>query len=365
LISSRERRNTRSLLATWGWGLVAAILAAIVYWPWFRFVESHGGYAALLTHHRSYLGGFASWPGHLRIQLAEARVLSGGLGWRMIGCLAAASGTWKTQGWSRDPRRLPRILLHFVFISMICATELLGLVFVILFLCTTANSFKNMAITPIHVLGGWLVLLFLTPFYHPYARLWLPIEAFGWLRRAGLGKPQPVAEVITRRPPDPLVAVAVICSFAFCFGVVPNYWTSEDRIATLFAPTDSLRRACRTLASELPKELDGLRVYARPPVTFYLSTTATIYTQPNLDRVLAPSDARTWALLDMVMVRQQAGASARLAELLERWDVVREEPTTLNLPTLLDIDPASATSGAGDRSATLRLLRPKRPGEVR
>ena len=34
----------RTVAATWGWGLLAAIVAAIVYWPWFEFVESHGGY---------------------------------------------------------------------------------------------------------------------------------------------------------------------------------------------------------------------------------------------------------------------------------------------------------------------------------
>ena len=31
---------------------------------------------------------------------------------------------------------------------------------------------------------GWFLLLALTPCYHPYARLWLPFEAFGWILMA-------------------------------------------------------------------------------------------------------------------------------------------------------------------------------------
>ena len=33
---------------------------------------------------------------------------------------------------------------------------------------------------------GWATLSVLTPFYHPYARLWLPVEAFGWLFLGGV-----------------------------------------------------------------------------------------------------------------------------------------------------------------------------------
>ena len=89
LFHPREWR-TRSMAATWGWGLLAAIVAAVVYWPWFRFVESHGGYAALLAHQRSYLGGLSSWPGHWSLQLAQERFLSGGPVWLACAGLAAA-----------------------------------------------------------------------------------------------------------------------------------------------------------------------------------------------------------------------------------------------------------------------------------
>ena len=242
LIFSREARNLKNLLATWGWGLFAAILATIVYWPWFRFVESHGGYAALLTHHRSYLGGLSSWLDYLTIQLAEARILSGGLPWKLLAGVAAAAGTWAAaEGWPRDSRRLPRTLLYLIFISIICATELLGSMFLILFLCTTSNALKDSMNSTIQVVVGWFVLSILTPFYHPYVRLWLPIEAFGWMLMGGgyaamLRRSEPEhlragAGVAVRQPLDPVVALGAICLFAFFFGTWPRYLTSEDRMS--------------------------------------------------------------------------------------------------------------------------------------
>ena len=56
VVSVDERTRSR-LLRTFGWGVLAAVVAALVEWPWFRFVEAHGGYAALLRHQRGYLDG--------------------------------------------------------------------------------------------------------------------------------------------------------------------------------------------------------------------------------------------------------------------------------------------------------------------
>ena len=72
LFANRRESADRRAAATWGWGLVAVIVAAAVYWPWFAFVDSHGGYRALLAHQRSYVGGLSSWPWHFSHQLAQA-----------------------------------------------------------------------------------------------------------------------------------------------------------------------------------------------------------------------------------------------------------------------------------------------------
>src|SRR5208283_531684 len=47
LVDSKERQRPR-IRALWGFGLLAALVAGATYWPWFSFVESHGGYAGLL-----------------------------------------------------------------------------------------------------------------------------------------------------------------------------------------------------------------------------------------------------------------------------------------------------------------------------
>ncbi len=71
------------------------------------------------------------------------------------------------------------------FLAVIGASELLGVVLVILLLATTALSSKSLTGSLIHLLTGWFVLLLLTPLYHPYARLWLPVAAFGWIVMGG------------------------------------------------------------------------------------------------------------------------------------------------------------------------------------
>ena len=83
---------------------------------------------------------------------------------------------------------------------------------------------------------------------------------------------------------------------------------TRRNIAALLEPSDSLRRACRTIAAEVPQGREiGAAFYARPPVTFYLSGDVPVSPQPTLDRLLEAADASTWALLDVAMVRQDGG----------------------------------------------------------
>ncbi len=121
LFHPREWR-TRSTAATWGWGVIAAIVAALVYWPWFRFVDSHGGYRALLAHQRSYLGSLSSWPGHWSLQLAQERFLSGNPVWVISGGLVAAIAMLCSTGdVTSQPRRLPRLLLETIGLAALCS----------------------------------------------------------------------------------------------------------------------------------------------------------------------------------------------------------------------------------------------------
>ena len=84
-----EERAVSRLARRIGWGLVAAVIAAAVVWPWYSFVEARGGYSVLLRHQRGYLGGPGSWWPHLVIQADQAVAMSGGLG--MLGAAVLGS----------------------------------------------------------------------------------------------------------------------------------------------------------------------------------------------------------------------------------------------------------------------------------
>ena len=87
--------------------------------------------------------------------------------------------------------------------------------------------------------------------------------------------------------------------------------------------------------------------------------------QPDLRRLLEPGITTSWAVLDMAMVRQAISSGQGSRPSARDLGLVREIPTTLNLPTLLDVDPSAASGRSIDASAPLRLLRPRRTEDVR
>ena len=171
--------RSRQSAATWGWGLVAALVAAGVYWPWFAFVQTNGGYGALLAHQRGYLGGFSAWPGHLAVQLAEARALSGGAVWLASAGLAAAAAILIVGFDKADRSHTSEIIvLVTLLVASLRATPDLAwwvpLYWLPIFLYTGKIAISK----PVVLLyTALLTLALLTPFYRPYARLWLPLHA--------------------------------------------------------------------------------------------------------------------------------------------------------------------------------------------
>ena len=56
-----------------------------------------------------------------------------------------------------------------------------------MWLAFALGSRMKFATSAMCVLGvGWALLAVLTPFYHPYARLWLPVQALTWVFVGGL-----------------------------------------------------------------------------------------------------------------------------------------------------------------------------------
>jgi len=373
IVHPREWRS-RVTIATWGWGFGAALVAAIVYWPWFQFVESHGGYGALLAHHRSYLSGIGSWPGHLSIQLAQEQSLSGGPAWLAGGGLAAALGMLISRGDFQIERRwLPRILVEAASLTLFCVwLPHFGWWYVLfwigfILICTMRFATKSMCLLGV----GWAFLALITPFYHPYARLWLPLVAFSWLFLGGLFVSiRSTCEVRGRDAgwaSDPLPSLALFFVLGAVFQAISPDSPWRTRRLGLLEPSDSLRLASRSIQSDLPKHVRQLRLFARPPLAFYLALAGGVDVdrQPDLAHLLEQGDSTSWALLDMAMIRQNNIVEEELNRSLAHWVLVRDIPTTLNLPALLDIDPSAASGRSVDASARLRLLRPKGIGDVR
>jgi hypothetical protein len=69
-------------------------------------------------------------------------------------------------------------------------------------------------------------------------------------------------------------------------------------------------------------------------------------------------------LFDTAIIRQDEDRSVEQNRSSADWVLVRAVPTPLSLPVLLDIDPAVATTSKAGVQVELRLMRPKRAGEL-
>ena len=360
-----EFRRTKAYQArAWGFGLLGVVVALAIYAPWISFVENHGGYRALMAHHGGYVGSVGSWLPHWRVQLEELSALSGGFPWNLAGWLTALGAAALMRLGSGSRPELARLaLLALVVGSGILAPTLLwwlGLAWLVAWERSAAPGRRLLGV-------AWLGLSILTPFYHPYARLWLPIQSLGWIAAAGL-----MAELLAPREPESkkvrarFSLVAACCLAALAQGLALMKTPSlAERGAGLLAPSDSLRRAVAASLAELPEGASGLRVLARPPATFYVGGRAEARVEPDLEALLRDGSGR-WALLDWAQLRQSSDAEEAAARLLEHWEKVGEQPTTLNLPTLLDIDPGAARiARPTDADAPLWLLRRRGTGANR
>jgi hypothetical protein len=373
LIDPRQWPRER-ILSFLGTGLLAALLAALIYAPWFRFVDSHGGYGRLLAHHRSYMGGPGSWLAHLLIQQEQADALSGGPGWKVAGYLAAILACFLTKrprggNW----RLVSSAVVPAIFLIVLLPDwyGLIGLAWV---------SFSREWSTGRRFLAcAWMVLCTVTPFYHPYARLWLPLQSVGWIVTAHLvaasvklaaarsHRPQVAFDHLLSLKRLPLTASGLLLCALYLGSDLALWKQASQRILkhheSPLEPTDSLRLAVRAVLADLPSDTIGLCLLARPTVSFYLGGRIPTRVERDLVRLNERARDVSWALVDVAQLRQEGDMKSATAKLLERWELVRSYPSRLSLPTLLDIDPAALRPGrSAPIDAPLLLLRPRTLG---
>ncbi|MBX6312000.1 MAG: glycosyltransferase family 39 protein [Isosphaeraceae bacterium] len=365
LVAGPDHRR-RAAWRVIGLGLLAAAVAALVYWPWYRFIEAHGGNAALLRHHRSYVGTLSTWPARWKLQMDEMVALSGQL-WRplswgaiawtlaWVGCAISANGP-------RLVNRRAGAPWARLGIGLLVGTLVLGFL-------PNLPWWIGLGWLPwllredwpaVRLLGSWWLLMsVLTPLYHPYARLWLPVQAAGWLLLAGfLVKLGPfLNETAAADTPKPIarwpfrltlgMGIGAVCLAlalwqrgpiaADRFGA-PRLWPFPD----LLAPTDSLRKAITAAQPLLQTTAPGLIVLARPPVLFYLALQGVpVRRVSSLDDLLRRAAPGELVLIDRVQLEQEEN-SRRSSQLDQRFEVVTIFPYQLPPTTLLDVDPAAA-----------------------
>jgi dolichyl-phosphate-mannose-protein mannosyltransferase len=375
-----EARRTRALARTFGWGLLAAVVAGLLYGPWYAFVTSHGGYADLLRHQRSYLGGPETWLPHWRQQLAQVVALSGGTIWSastwpvawMAASLAACGTALVATGSRLDWARL-RIGLLFgaaVLAGILDAPWWIGAAWLVWLVFDPRPAVRLLGV-------WWLVLSVLTPFYHPYARLWLPLHAAGWILLAGVvvtcgpfsaattGVSVALRSLLRR--PWFLVCAEVVLA---CLLLATSHWGNDApepfRFVEFFRPTDSLRSAVHdvVVATSLPVAAGAsLRVLARRPVAFYLALEGKVpfrLVAGVAALARGPESLNDWALVDdaLLPVDQPFRTPSTGPLWYERsahWS------TNLDPVTRLDVVPDSAFINMLGREVDVILLKPAAP----
>lgn len=357
------RRYRESSLRALGFGTIAAMAAALVYWPWFVFVENHGGYARLLAHHRTYLGGWASWWPNFRLQMAQAVALSGGENATValwipiwVACLVGLTRS------ARTPRNVPTL----VILAIVAGLGFLAFYF------ETANLswWLALAWTPFllnderpatRMLGTWwIVMAILTPFYHPYARLWLPILAAGWLLTSGLlvrlawsAVSDPGAGILCKVPRS------LACAIGFSVGVggLVTFGTEMQGrpFPRLLQPTDGLRRLVDAEFAPSTKSRKSPRVlsFAPPALLFYLEGRAPVQrTTGPMEAIPSPLSG-DWGLIDEALIPKKSVRQ----HLRRRLPEDALFPVELPPAYLLDVEPDSAFGRRPEHPRAIWILK--------
>jgi 4-amino-4-deoxy-L-arabinose transferase-like glycosyltransferase len=357
LAVSAEERRPGSVLRTFGLGLFAALVAGGCDWPWFSFVESHGGYASLLRHQQSYMGGTSTWWPYWETQLAQVVALSGGVYWGLLtwatawlSAAFAANGLGLVAVKSRWELARLRLGLLAGGVAMAAVPDLgwwVGLAW-------SAWLFTDQRPAPRVLAIWWVALSALTPFYHPYARLWLPLHAAGWLLLAGaVARLGPFSETVLSSPELSKVTrprvLAQSAAAVACLLFSRAHWVetppSPLPVRSLFKPTDDLRIAVFDLHNASPLPTDEpvrLRVLGRRSVAFYLALHGKIGFRllPDEKALLeGPVAEGEWALVDEVQIAEGKPLASRQIGVNRLWAPAASWENRLDPVTLLDVNP--------------------------
>lgn len=347
-----ERRSVAKSLSI---GLVAVIVSAIVYLPWFLFVERTTGYGGLLAHHRSYVDGPGGWWPNWRQQMVQTDAMAGvmvsGLTWLglsiSLGWLGAAIGQGRSpRSWGRLRTIGPLAVFGVVLASLASPPNLTwwaALAWSSVLLYDDRPSARLVAV-------WFLVMAVSTPLYHPYARLWLPTLAAGWVMSGGLiaavlswfrslARDEKGAEGRTPRRvlASPLAAMGAVVLATGSSFVFPG---SVARFPDILARSDGIRLLAESLQPDPGNPRPTIHLFARPSLRYSLAERdagpTIVYGDLEALRAASPRSG------DRAVVDSAQGVSASEAERIGRegpWRLVERFDSPTAIATLLDVRP--------------------------
>jgi hypothetical protein len=319
----------------------------------------------------------SSWVAYWKIQLAQAVALSGGWAWgasafaaAWLGCGLAVNGPRLVPEESRLEGQRFIVGLALGAAALATIPDLpwwVGLAWFGWLMAECGPACRLLGV-------WWLVLTMMTPLYHPYARLWLPLHASGWILMAGLvvrlgpfseATPSPGSPRLIRSRERYQLAAAAVCLL-----LARWHWAGQPphpfpwRLVS--RPTDSLEAAVASCLKR-PEVVSGaaprLRVLARRPVVFYLALggSTPFRILPDSAELLAgPGSSGEWALVDEVQLGGSVAEGPDREAIARHWRRVASWDVPLDPVTLLDVDPSAAFAGqhAGADIPALVLLAP-------
>lgn len=374
----RDRRRPAAVARTFVLGLLATLIAAVCYVPWYAFVASQtGGYSDLLRHHGTYVGGLASWPSFLAIQLAQVVAFSGGALWAVTSfgvAWACVSLCGSNGNPSHDARwsftTAPAVAMLLLGAAVAAIPDLawwVGLAWLPWLAFDPRAGRRVLA-------AWWLILSLMTPFYHPYARLWLPLHAAGWLQMGGLvvtlcgarnlnaATDTARASMRTRRWLVTAISLGLLLSARALWSSAPP---RAFPVGSHFRRTDGLRVCVSEMYSMARRPDESwarLRLLGRCPLLFYLGEYGGLpfrLLQDGRGLTDSPIRAGERALVDDTDFELGGTPVATSAAVEAAWSTVRTWRSRLDPVTLLDVNPSAPFEVYRERAARLSLLAPR------
>jgi hypothetical protein len=257
--------------------LAAAGVAVACYLPWVEFVQQQpGGYAALTAEQGRFLADWTSYFKHAWNQLDSQWFLDGWMA-RLALPVALLLAAWidRRAEFARVARLAPAVLLFSWALGSTLALALFVLPVIL-----------RRARTDPHVLWMLFVFALLTPLYHPYPRLLMPLLACLWMFAGRVFE-----EPWTRWERAPLVANVLALVSLLVIG--------SDASGERYSPagtwyaSDGLREAATHIA-ELSGPDERVVVFAEPGVVFHLRLAGRraehVNSKEELERALAESE---------------------------------------------------------------------------